>query len=331
MHTFCKFFVIIFLSVSSLACVSSSIAQTDSTTSYNSTTKEQRAILITGASSGIGKDMAITLSQNGFYVYAGARKSKDIQALSAIPNIQGIRLDVTIQKDIDMAVSTIKQEGRGLYGLINNAGVFLFDPLIEISERDMQFIMDVNVFGPYRVTKAFAPLLIENKGRIMTTGSVAGLFSARLFGPYGMTKHAMEAYTDALDGEMKKFDVEVGIVEPGNFRSNIMKNMQKRIDQLNSGQRDSLYKDEIKGFANFAKTDRSAHMEPKPVSDAALHFMSSDKPKRRYLVTPNAQEAKYAIQQSLRRTLELNDDQVFEQSRDEIVDLIDILLTDFNE
>ncbi len=319
------------MSVSSLACVSSSIAQTDSTTSYNSTTKEQRAILITGASSGIGKDMAITLSQNGFYVYAGARKSKDIQALSAIPNIQGIRLDVTIQKDIDMAVSTIKQEGRGLYGLINNAGVFLFDPLIEISERDMQFIMDVNVFGPYRVTKAFAPLLIENKGRIMTTGSVAGLFSARLFGPYGMTKHAMEAYTDALDGEMKKFDVEVGIVEPGNFRSNIMKNMQKRIDQLNSGQRDSLYKDEIKGFANFAKTDRSAHMEPKPVSDAALHFMSSDKPKRRYLVTPNAQEAKYAIQQSLRRTLELNDDQVFEQSRDEIVDLIDILLTDFNE
>lgn len=324
-----------FLSVTTMACAQLSTPtenlKTQASSNIDFINAKQKAVLITGASSGIGKQMALHLSDNGYFVYAGARKAQDIKTLSAIPNIQGIRLDVTIQADIDAAVTEIEQAGRGLYGLVNNAGVFLFDPLIEVSEQDMQFIMDVNVFGPYRVTKAFAPLIIKNQGRIISTGSVAGVVSGPLFGPYSMSKHAIEAFTDSLDLEMQKFGVEVGIIEPGNFRSNIMKNMQARIKELDTSRKDSQYKDEIRGFASFSKEDRSMHKEAKPVAEALLHFLDSENPKRRYLVTPNVQEAQFTIGRSLKRVLELNDDHIYEQSRDELVGFIDKLLHDVNE
>lgn len=283
-----------------------------------STRADQKAVLVTGASSGIGKQIALTLAERGFFVYAGARKAKDIDALSAVPNIQGIRLDVTRQNEIDAAVSDIRQGGRGLYGLVNNAGVFLFDALIEVSERDMQFIMDVNVFGPYRVTKSFAPLLIESQGRITTTGSIAGLFSGQLMGPYAMSKHAIEGFTDSLAAELAKFDVQVSVVEPGNFRSDIMKNMQRRLDQLENSERDSLYEDEIRRFASFTQADRSRQASPTPVAEAVYDFMTAQTPKRRYLVAPNEREAHYAISKALGRVVDLNKDQPFSQSPTEL-------------
>jgi NAD(P)-dependent dehydrogenase (short-subunit alcohol dehydrogenase family) len=145
-------------------------------------TSEQKAILITGASTGIGRNLAETLAAEGYFVYAGARKQADLDALSAIDNIQGIRLDVTVQEEIDAAVETVRQAGRGLYGLVNNAGVAVVWPMIEVDEADMQFQMDVNLFGPYRVTRAFAPLIIESKGRITTTGSISGILSGTFAG-----------------------------------------------------------------------------------------------------------------------------------------------------
>jgi NAD(P)-dependent dehydrogenase (short-subunit alcohol dehydrogenase family) len=285
-----------------------------------------RTILVTGASSGIGKEIALTLSRRGFFVYAGARKAADIEALSSIDNMRGIRLDVTVQADITAAVETIQQSGRGLYGLVNNAGVFVFDPLIEASERDMQFVMDVNVFGPYRVTKAFAPLLIEHRGRITTIGSLSGIFSGPLMGPYGMSKHAVESFTDSLADEMAKFDVQVSVVEPGNFRSNIMKNMQRRLEQIDAGEQSTLFEEEITRFSNFTQSDRSRHLPPTPVAEAVYEFMTSDAPKRRYLVAPTASEAHYAIRRALHRVEELNRDQPFTLSREALIELLDELL-----
>ncbi len=287
---------------------------------------QRKAVLVTGASSGIGRQIALTLADNGFFVYAGARKAEDIEALSELPNMLGIRLDVTIQAEIDAAVETVRQEGRGLYGLVNNAGVFLFDPLIEVSERDMQFVMDVNLFGPYRVTKAFAPLIMEQRGRITTTGSIAGIFSGRLTGPYGMSKHAIESFTESLALEMAKFDVQVSVIEPGNFRSDIMKNMQRRLDQLENGEDSSQFEEEITRFANFAKADRSQHMAPTPVADAVLDFMTAEQPRLRYLVAPNASEAHYTIERALQRVVELNRGQAFTQSREELVATLHELL-----
>jgi NAD(P)-dependent dehydrogenase (short-subunit alcohol dehydrogenase family) len=130
----------------------------------------QKAVLVTGASSGLGRSMTEMMAAQGYFVYAGARKDKDMEELNVIENVQAVRLDVTRQDEIVAAVKTITDAGRGLYGLVNNAGVLVLQPLIEISEEDFNFQMDVNVYGPYRVTRAFAPLIIESRGRIAISG-----------------------------------------------------------------------------------------------------------------------------------------------------------------
>ena len=150
---------------------------------------EQRAVLITGATSGIGLRMAEVISQNGFYVYAGARKPEDIARLNAMDNVSAVRLDVTVDSDIAAAVAFVEAEGRGLYGLINNAGVAVMGPLIEIPESEVDFLFDVNLKGPYRVTKAFADLIIESEGRILNVSSIGGVISAPFSGVYSMSKH----------------------------------------------------------------------------------------------------------------------------------------------
>ncbi|MEM7704577.1 MAG: SDR family NAD(P)-dependent oxidoreductase [Pseudomonadota bacterium] len=290
----------------------------------------RKTVLVTGASSGIGRQIALTLAENGFFVFAGARKAGDIAELSELENIQGVRLDVTIQSDIDAAVETVQQHGQGLFGLVNNAGVFIYDPLIEVSEKDMRFVLDVNVLGPYRVTKAFAPLLMESKGRISTIGSISGVTSGRLMGPYGMSKHAIESFTDSLAAEMAKLDVAVSVIEPGNFRSDIMKNMKQRSDDQSSDAPESLFDAEISRFAGFTQTDRSRHLAPTPVALATLDFLSAEQPKRRYLVAPNAREAEFAIRSALKRVAELNHDQPYSQSREALITTLDELMTELS-
>lgn len=286
------------------------------------TSTEQKAILITGASTGIGRNIAETLAGEGHYVYAGARKQADIDALSAIDNIMGIRLDVTVQEEIDAAVETITREGRGLYGLINNAGVSVSGPLIEIEETEMQFQMDVNLFGPYRVTKAFAPLIIESKGRITTTGSVSGIITGVLYGPYSMSKHAVEAFTDALAAEMTKFDVQVSVIEPGNYNSAIVESKVRRMQQRGRTPDGSLYKEELEALLR-APTDRSVYKEPDDVAAAAMHFLFDENPKRRYLVVPSEQTAVATIRTVINELVQLNERHEYSYDREALIGMLD--------
>lgn len=285
-----------------------------------------RAVLITGTSTGIGLRMTEVLSTNGFYVYAGVRNEEDFARLNAMDNVQAIQLDVTIQSEIDAAVTFVRAQGKGLYGLINNAGVVVLGPLIEMSEEDMDFQMDVNLFGPYRVTKAFADLLIESKGRIMTTSSISGILSGQRMGAYSMSKHGVEAYTDALAAEMKRFEVEVAAVEPGNYKSQIMASMVKRMKAAGYTGEGSRYESVLDGLNG--PLDRSNFKEPDDVANAALHFMTSDTPKRRYMVVPNEREAQITIQQVLRELVQLNEDQPFSYTRDELVEMLDAVLNE---
>jgi NAD(P)-dependent dehydrogenase (short-subunit alcohol dehydrogenase family) len=285
-----------------------------------------KAVLVTGASSGIGRSIAEHLASKGVFVYAGARKQKDLTALSAIKNIQGIRLDVTKPEQISAAVRLVEKEGRGLHGLVNNAGVFFHAPMIEVSEEDMQFMMDVNLFGPYRVTKAFAPLLIESKGRISTTGSIAGVSSGPMFGPYSMSKFAIEAFNDALASEMKKFDVQVSVIEPGNFKSNIMKNMHKRVAKMEKNNTPSLYEAEYQAMLGFTAKDRSQHKDPIAVAHAVYHALFAEQAKPRYMVVPSQQEADLAIRSIFRHAVQMNAGHDFSRSPEELTQTLNALL-----
>jgi NAD(P)-dependent dehydrogenase (short-subunit alcohol dehydrogenase family) len=189
---------------------------------------DPKAVLVTGASTGIGRNITERLADEGYFVYATARKTKDIEALNAIDNVEAIRLDVTDQAEIDAAVATVKAGGRGLYGIVNNAGVASFGPMTQVPESDVDFVFGVNIYGVYRVTKAFAPLVLEQQGRITIIGSISGFISGANGGVYSMTKFAMEAFTDALAAELEPQGVKVSIVEPGSFKSAIWRTTVNR-------------------------------------------------------------------------------------------------------
>ncbi|MDH4351994.1 MAG: SDR family NAD(P)-dependent oxidoreductase [Gemmatimonadota bacterium] len=284
-------------------------------------TDQARAVLVTGSSSGIGLRMTEVLSENGFYVYAGARTAEDLARLDAMQNVTSVRLDVTEENDIDAAVEFVRAEGRGLYGLINNAGVAVIGPLIELSAEDMDFQLDVNLLGPYRVTQAFADLLIESRGRVMTVSSIAGILSGPFSGAYSMSKHGVEAFTDALAAELDRFDVAVAAVEPGNYKSQITASMVRRMQETGYSAEGSRYGSMLALISG--PLDRSQFAEPDAVALAALDFLSTDAPRRRYMVVPTRNEAEITIRQALRELVELNAGHRFSYSRDELVRMLD--------
>lgn len=285
-----------------------------------------RAVLVTGASSGIGLRMTEELAANGFYVYAGARSAGDLAMLDAMENVSSVRLDVTEQDEIDAAVAWVEAQGRGLYGLINNAGVGVIESLLEISEDDMWFQQDVNLFGPWRVTKAFAPMLIESRGRISTTGSISGILSGRMFGAYSMSKHGVEAFTDALANDLLGTGVTVSVIEPGNYRSDIVDNLMARLESQGYGPDSERWKEMMEVFGG--DRDRTSDPEPDDVARAALDFMATDTPRRRYLVVPVEREARITIEQIVREMVQMNQTQAFTYTRDELIEILDAMLAE---
>jgi NAD(P)-dependent dehydrogenase (short-subunit alcohol dehydrogenase family) len=283
---------------------------------------DQKSILITGASTGIGRHLAETLAADGYHVYAGARKDKDLAELDAIENITAVQLDVTKQDQVDAAVAMIRKKGTGLYALVNNAGVggggFVIDTPIE----DQRFVYAVNVEGVYRTTQAFAPLVMESKGRIVTTGSIAGTVSWPGGSAYSGSKHWMEAFTDALAGEMEESGVSVSVVEPGNYKSRIRRSsVSRELSKLEASGEEVT--DEMK--ADYEKTAERelSYKEPDEVTEAFVHALFSDEPLLRYMVVPNEREAQITIGTKLNELVQLNQWSPHAYSRDELVQMLD--------
>jgi len=281
----------------------------------------QKAVLVTGASSGIGRNIAETLASSGYFVYAGARKQADLDALNEIPNIKAVRLDVTKQDEIDAAVETVRAGGKGLYGLVNNAGIVTLGPIVEIDEDELTWILDVNVVGVYRVTKAFAPLIIESQGRISNISSISGVLSGMFWAPYSMTKHAIEAYTDSLSREMSLFDVKVSAINPGNYRSKIGIEEAVVLAKQPYAQPGSPYAEEIAEHIEYL-SDRSMYKEPDEVTAAVMHALFDESPKANYLVVPNEEEAGWTIRKIIEEMAELNADHAYTYSDEELIQML---------
>jgi len=282
----------------------------------------QRAVVVTGANSGIGLKITEKLAGSGYHVYAGARKADDLERLNAMDNVTAVKLDVTVQEDVDKAVEFIRTQGRGLWGLVNNAGVAALGPVVATTQQDLDFQFGVNVFGVYRVTRAFAPLIIESKGRITTIGSISGYIAEDNGSAYSMTKFAMEAFTDSLAMEMAPLGVTVSIVEPGSFKTAIWRKMADHtLAQAREakGEASAEVKQSAEGIASFG----AGQPEPDAVAAAVEHALFAESPKRRYMVTPDQYQAMLTLKDAIRRVAELNHDHEFSYSRDELVKMMD--------
>ncbi len=291
---------------------------------------EKKAVLVTGATTGIGRAAAELLAEQGYFVYAGARKDADMAELNAIDNIMAVRLDVTKQEQIDAAVALIEKEGRGLWGVVNNAGVNVVAPLVAAREDEFQFLFDVNVFGVYRVTKAFAPLVMESQGRIINVSSISGILSGPGYGMYAASKHAVEAMTDALGAEMAPFGVHVAAVNPGNFASEIgLTRCKRRIANADS-ENWGLWEERRQSLLESCRERIEAGIAgegtpPLAVAKTISRALFEESPRFRYMIVPEQQEAGLTIAAGMIELLQFNGAHEHSYSQEEMRELVDLV------
>ena len=160
------------------------------------------AVVITGASTGIGKACALELDRRGFRVFAGVRSESAAQELQAQASarLTPVRIDVTDAASIAAAAETIARSvgDAGLAGLVNNAGIAVSGPLEIVPIDALRRQLEVNVIGPVAVTRSLLPLLRKARGRVVNMSSISGGVAAPYLGPYSASKFAMEAITDTL-------------------------------------------------------------------------------------------------------------------------------------
>jgi short-subunit dehydrogenase len=241
-----------------------------------------KTVLITGASSGIGKATAKELVEKGYTVYTAARrveKMEDLRDLGCVP----LKMDITMEEDIEAVVERIRKEQGGVDILINNAGFGTQGSIEETSIEDARYQFDVNLFGLARLTQLVLPYMRENRfGKIVNISSIGGKIYVPLGGWYHATKHALEGWSDCLRTEVKQFGIDVVIVEPGaigtEFNDVFVGPMLER-----SG--DGPYKELAHGIASYAReVERRPNgaSPPSVIADTIVKALTARRPKTRY-------------------------------------------------
>jgi short-subunit dehydrogenase len=253
---------------------------------------EKLSVLITGASSGIGRACALYFDNEGYKVYAGVRNSEDFDSLlkAGSDRIQPVILDVCKDEDVAKTLKIVLEDTDAkLYGLVNNAGIGISGLIEAIPMAELKGIFEVNFFGLHRVTQTFLPLIRKNKGRIVNIGSSSSFMSGPALGPYSASKFALRSYNDALRIEMKTFGVHVSLIAPGPVESAIW---EKAI-QYKEEVRKKISPELLKDYDMFVKAGDALFGQIKPIPayhvvNAVDHALTSRRPKNTYLVGKNA-------------------------------------------
>lgn len=252
------------------------------------------AVLVTGASTGIGRACAEHLDVLGFTVFAGVRKQSDADSFreAGAARIQPVMLDVTDGDSIAAAIATIDATApNGLSGLVNNAGVGFGGPLEFVPLEQWRRQMEVNFIGQIAVTQATLPALRRAKGRIVNITSIGGRVASPYFGPYNASKFALEAVTDSLRRELRGSGIEVVAVEPGAVATPIWDKGRSTAEQMVASmpaEGERLYGHGIAAMREvIAQLERSG-VPPLQVARAVEHALTAKRPKTRYLVGRDA-------------------------------------------
>jgi NAD(P)-dependent dehydrogenase (short-subunit alcohol dehydrogenase family) len=253
------------------------------------------AVLVTGASSGIGETCVRRLDAMGYQVFAGVRHSEDAERLrtTGSERLRPLRLDVTDPADIERAVETVALAlgDRGLTGLVNNAGIAVGGPLEYITPEELRFQLEVNVVGLHAMTRAFLALVRRGRGRIVHIGSISGRIASPFIGPYAASKHAVEALADALRQELAPEGLHVSVIEPGQVRTPIWsKGLASfaAIDRRLPEEGLARYGTRLKVMEWMIQRAPRVGESPDAVADAVIHALEAAEPKTRYIVGRDA-------------------------------------------
>ncbi|MDA0667897.1 MAG: SDR family oxidoreductase [Planctomycetota bacterium] len=257
-----------------------------------------RNILITGASTGIGRAIALDLASRGDQVIGTVRKQEDADALlaatptGALP-IRSLLLDVTDGASVLRAAEELEEQlqGAGLHGLINNAGVAITAPLEYIPIEDFQLQMEINLIGLLRTTQAFLPMVKKARGRVINISSIAGRLAFPLAGPYHSSKHALEGLSDVMRLEFRRYGIEVVVIQPGAIRTPIWGTAAKKSAEIGKKLSRQALKDYGKLIQQVGKASAQAGEngeDPQLCADAVRTALDATRPRTRYIVGRNA-------------------------------------------
>lgn len=258
-----------------------------------------RAVVITGASTGIGAACAQQLDAIGWTVFAGVRREADGAALveRCSPRVRPILLDVTDAASIASALRTVEQaltesgSAGELAGLVNNAGIAVPGPIEAVPLAEARRQLDVNVLGAMAVTQAFLPLLRAGRGRIVNMSSIAGVAATPFLGWYGASKFALEALTDALRVELQPWGIEVCSVEPGAIATPIWERstaIGEQIHRTADPQRVALYEQALARVRAVIQQAAGRAIPASVVAAVVAEALTAARPKTRYLVGTDA-------------------------------------------
>ena len=253
-----------------------------------------KTVVVTGVSSGIGAATAQALARAGFKVFGSVRKTEDAAALKAEfgEAFQPLIFDVTDEAAIAAAAAEVRAALAGvrLNGLVNNAGASIAGPLALQPVADFRKQIEINLVGPFLVTQAFAPLLGTDPaltgppGRIVNISSVGGKMAAPFIGAYAVTKHGLEAYSEALRRELMLFGVDVIIIGPGAVVTPIWDKAEAAGIGPYAG---TPYDAPMRAFsAWFLESGRRDGYPPARVAEVVLTALTTERPKVRYAVVP---------------------------------------------
>ncbi|HEV7562772.1 MAG TPA: SDR family oxidoreductase [Solirubrobacterales bacterium] len=245
-----------------------------------------KSVLVTGASTGIGRATALRLDAAGWRVFAGIRKQEDADSLvrAGSHSLSPLFLDVTDGDQIAAAAALVEREAEGLSGLVNNAGVAIPSPLETIPIDDFRHQIDVNLNGQVAVTQAMLPSIRRGKGRVVFLSSIGGRVAFPMTGAYHAAKFGIEAVGDVFRQELRPWGISVSIVEPGSIDTPIWDRGESAADRLASPRREALYGRVIENYRKIVRQTAERGIPPEKVAAVIEHALSSNRPRSRYLV-----------------------------------------------
>lgn len=260
------------------------------------------AVVVTGASTGIGRAVALWMDREGWTVYAGVRKDADAENLREVASdrLIPVLLDVTRPEQIGALADRLHRDlgDQGLAGLVNNAGIGGGYPLETIDPERIQQVLDVNLFGIVRCTRALMPLLrASGDGRVVNMSSVGGRWAGPFLAPYHISKWAVEAYSDSLRQELHGHPVQVSVVEPGTITTEIWEKadgtLRTLIDEMDPATA-AHYGDRLAVYADAIASQRTSGIPADRVAKVVDHALRARRPKTRYLVGADAKGIAFA-------------------------------------